>query len=226
MFDAIRSPSPSSEQELISNAHALAGLTLEQIAQSNGVEFPQDVRSEKGFTGQFIEALLGASAGSAALPDFPDLGIELKTIPIDLNGKPLESTYVSVVPMRSDLELNWQQSVVRAKLNKVLWMPIVGAKGSSYRSRIIGTGLLWQPNEHEQAILQQDWEDTMEKVSLGQFGQLNARFGEALQVRPKAANSRVTTDVFDGEGNQAKTLPRGFYLRPNFTQSILQRLSY
>lgn len=46
-----------------------------------------------------LELYLGAMAGSKPEQDFPELGIELKTIPVDAAGKPLETTFVCVAPL-------------------------------------------------------------------------------------------------------------------------------
>jgi DNA mismatch repair protein MutH len=63
----------------------------------------------------------------------------------------------------------------------------------------------------------------MDLIVLGQYGKLNARMGEILQVRPKAANSRVLTNATDADGEHSQTLPRGFYMRPQFTQGLVDR---
>jgi len=44
-----------------------------------------------------------------------------------------------------------------------------------------------------------------------------------MQLRPKAANSKVKTQAFDKNGKPFMTLPRGFYLKINFTQALLHR---
>ena len=58
------------------------------------VAIPANLQRHKGWPGMLIEKWLGASAGSKPQQDFPELGIELKTIPIDANFSPLETTYV------------------------------------------------------------------------------------------------------------------------------------
>ena len=63
----------------------------------------------------------------------------------------------------------------------------------------------------------------MEYVALGRLEEISARHGELLQIRPKAANARALGSTTDPEGKPAQTLPRGFYLRSSFTNSILQQ---
>ncbi|NVJ59042.1 MAG: DNA mismatch repair endonuclease MutH [Gammaproteobacteria bacterium] len=216
---------PSSEQELLCRAERIAGKTLGELANTYASQIPSNLLFEKGWVGQFCEKLLGASAGSLPEPDFPQLGIELKTIPIDSSGRPLESTYVSVVPMSATGE-TWETSVVFHKLSKVLWLPIMSEKPLSIEQRVVGMPIMWQPNPEQLELIRMDWEEALEKIMLGDHGALNAKFGEVLQVRPKAAHSRVLTEAVGPEGHTVKTLPRGFYLRPSFTQNILRQLTY
>ncbi|WP_246128499.1 DNA mismatch repair endonuclease MutH [Pleionea sediminis] len=217
---------PKTTKELMTRAESLAGFKLSNIAEKYAAQLPETLKLEKGWIGQFIEFILGASSGSLPQPDFPNLGIELKTIPIDETGKPLESTYVSVVHLINNQGETWENSLVKRKLNHVLWVPIISTKNLAIKDRVVATPLLWQPTPEQEATLRSDWEETMEKVMLGELGQLNSRFGQALQVRPKAANSKILTDAIGSDGEVIKTLPRGFYLRSNFTHSILKSLSY
>ena len=78
--------SPSTIDELLDRAEALAGLTLGELAQSENIRVPNDFKREKGWSGQLLELALGAEAGSKAQQDFANIGVELKTIPIDVNG--------------------------------------------------------------------------------------------------------------------------------------------
>ena len=208
-------------QQLLDKAQSLAGYTLGELAAKYQAQVPAHLLREKGWIGQFIEYLLGAKSGSLAQPDFPELGIELKTIPIDRYGRPLESTYVSVVPLNNLTGLNWHNSVVRHKLMHILWLPIIAEKTMPIEQRQIATPFLWQPSAQQQQLLQQDFEDVIETVAMGKIDQIDARFGELLQVRPKAANSKALTEAIGPNGETILTLPRGFYLRPQFTGSIL-----
>ncbi len=217
---------PSSEQQLMLRASALAGLTLGELADWAGVAVPQDFRREKGWTGQLIERWLGAEAGSRPEQDFPELGIELKTVPIDALGKPLETTYVCFAPLTGIAGQRWEQSNVRHKLARVLWLPVEGSRDIPPGQRRVGAPVLWSPNTDELLLLQQDWEELMDMISLGQVEQITARVGQVLQLRPKAANGKALTQAIGSHGQPIQTRPRGFYLRKNFTQNILLQHLY
>ncbi len=214
---------PTTIIELKERAKQIAGLTIGELADQHQAHIPTDLKREKGWQGQFIESCLGADAGNLSEPDFSKIGVELKTLPIDFSGRVQESTYISVVNINNHQGLTWENCATKHKLSHVLWVPIARIKDQPLENSRIATPFLWQPNQHEASQLKQDWEEVMDLIVLGQYGQLNAKMGEILQVRPKAANSRVLTDATDSEGNYSQTLPRGFYMRPQFTQSLLDQ---
>ena len=214
---------PTSEQELLDRCYQLAGLTLAELAAMHRIELPVDLRREKGIVGQLLEVALGASAGSKAEPDFPHLQIELKTIPVDEQGRPLESTYVCVAPMTGFTVERFEDSWVYRKLSRVLWVPVLASRQIPLHQRVIGRAFLWQPTEQELAILRQDWEELMELLRLGKLSHIKGQHGTALQLRPKGANSQARTNALDEDGATVQALPRGFYLKTSFTSALLQR---
>ncbi|GAM54315.1 DNA mismatch repair endonuclease mutH [Vibrio ishigakensis] len=214
-------PSPATEQELLIRAHHLTGYTLGELAQELGITPPKDLRRDKGWVGQLIERHLGAEAGSRPEQDFLHLGIELKTIPLSHSGAPLESTFVSVAPLTGISGLKWEECHVRQKLSRVLWIPVEGEREIPLSDRHVGVPLLWSPNQEQEQLLRNDWEELMEMIVLGRIHEISARHGEVMQIRPKAANSKALTDAFGESGKSIKTLPRGFYLRSSFTKQIL-----
>lgn len=213
---------PKSEKELLTRARQLAGLTLADLATKFNQAIPKDTLHAKGWIGQLVETTLGATASSLAEPDFQLIGIELKTLPLTNSGKPKESTYVCTVPLTNLHEQEWATCWLKRKLQRVLWLPLEADKRIPLAERHIGNAILWSPSEAEARQLQQDWEELMELVCLGKLDQITSHMGRYLQIRPKGANAKSLTTTLDEEGNTIQTLPRGFYLRPEFTQKIIQ----
>jgi DNA mismatch repair protein MutH len=168
--------------------------------------------------------VLGASAGSRAEPDFVRLGIELKTIPLDANGKPKESTFVCSISLAAMADTDWERSTVLKKLSKVLFVPVEAASKTPLRDRRVGRAYLWTPNADELRLLRTDWERLAEMIAAGDVEHITGHFGEVLQVRPKAPHGRSRRRAPDEEGAVQWTMPRGFYLRPAFTGAVLARL--
>lgn len=211
---------PQNLEQLQQRCQQLAGLTIGTIAQQLDVNIPSNLLHAKGWVGQLLEIYLGASANNQALPDFPELGIELKTIPVDKNLKPLESTYVCTV-QTNNMALSWHDSWVYNKLKHVLWVPVIASPEIAIINRQILTPIFWQMPAEIEAILRTDWEELMDMLQLGYAKQLTAKFGTYLHIRPKAANSRVLVNYTDADGYQTKIVPKGFYLRSDFTKLIL-----
>ena len=130
---------------------------------------------------------------------------------------------LSLAPLIQNSGVNWQNSHVRHKLSRVLWIPIEGSRSIPLAERHIGTPILWQPSEQQERQLQRDWEELMDYIVLGQLDKINARLGEVLQLRPKGANSKSLTKGIGKHGEIIDTLPLGFYLRKAFTHEILQQ---
>ncbi|MDB1123057.1 DNA mismatch repair endonuclease MutH [Vibrio algarum] len=216
-------PEPKTEAELLQRARDIAGLSFFELAETANMIVPANLKRDKGWVGQLLEWHLGAVAGSKPQQDFLDLGIELKSIPIGHTGKPLETTFVCVAPLIGVHGLTWEKSHVRQKLSKVLWIPVEGEREIPLAARKVGSPILWSPNDEEENALQQDWEELMEMIVLGQVEKITAKHGEVMQLRPKAANSRVFTEAYGATGKSIKTTPRGFYLRTQFTNQIIKR---
>jgi DNA mismatch repair protein MutH len=215
-------PPPCDEAELLARARGLAGHSLAELAARAGVALPLEPRRAKGFAGALVERLLGASAGSASAPDFAAIGIELKTIPLDVHGRPRESTFVCCAALREIAETEWESSGVARKLARVLWLPIEADRALAYGARRIGSPRLWSPSSAERAALRADWEELAARIARGEGDRLSARIGRCSQMRPKAANARVLGRGVDEHGVPTWTPPRAFYLRASFTAEIFK----
>lgn len=215
---------PQSIDELFQRAAALAGRTFADLAAETGLQVPKDLRRDKGWVGQLLELQLGATAGSKPTQDFPELGVELKTLPVTPEGEPLETTFVCTAPLVNIQGVQWVTSNVRNKLQQVLWLPIDGRREVPLAERVVGSAFLWIPSEQEEALLRSDWEEHMDRIALGQVESITARQGEAMQIRPKAADGSALTEAIGPEGTIIEVRPRGFYLKKDFTRQILQRM--
>lgn len=209
------------EQDLLKRVQAIAGLSVAELARQLSIEPPVDLRRAKGWTGMLIETALGCSAGPTPMQDFPELGVELKTLPISCSGQVLETTYVCYCDVNPPYATHFTASNVFNKLQRVLWLPIVAERHLTLEQRTIATGFIWCPSNRQNAVLERDWMYIMEQIGSGMVDTVSSRLGDYLHVRPKAANGQVTVRTIDYDGELAQTRPRGFYLRKSFTQWIL-----
>jgi DNA mismatch repair protein MutH len=207
--------------DLLARARALEGRRLDEIAAALGLPFVVGLHG-KGRAGQLVERALGATGGAAAVPDFPALGVELKTVPIGPGGAPRESTYVCTLPLAGADRAEWATSWVRRKLGCVLWVPIVRSAAEGAGGPRVGRAVLWRPTAEQEAVLAADFDEIVGLVGAGNVEALDAKVGRWLQARPKAAHGRVRTLAFGPDDERIAALPRGFYLRARFTAAILR----
>ncbi|NOY93094.1 MAG: DNA mismatch repair protein MutH [Deltaproteobacteria bacterium] len=213
---------PKDLASLRARAHDLAGRSLAELAAAESWDLPPDLRRHKGFVGRLLEAALGAPGDSAEGPDFAQLGVELKTLPIKASGRPAESTFVCRAQLARMPELDWEQSNVRQKLAHVLFVPIESE--GELASRRVGCAFEWIPSAAEEAQMRADYEEAAEILARAELEKLTAHLGQVLQLRPKAASGREVT-LGPGDDAHAWTRPRGFYLRARFTAGLLAQLS-
>jgi DNA mismatch repair protein MutH len=205
-------------------ARALEGRSLGEIGAALGSPVAALAgRHTKGLAGTLVERALGASAGSAAEPDFPALGVELKTIPVDGRGRVRESTFVCTIALGRIADEPWERSWLRRKLACVLWVPVDGTDAVALAERRIGHPILWRPDADEEAALRADFEALAGQIGVGAVEGLTAHEGQVLQVRPKGRDGRARTAAVGPDGELLSAVPRGFYLRASFTSALLGR---
>ena len=213
---------PRDEEELRGRLERLRGRTLSDLAAALGATVPTELRRSKGFAGQLLEKALGAAAASSKGPDFPHLGIELKSVPVDASGRPLQSTFVASLELGS-FDRRWESSGVRKKLQRVAWVSIEAAPRTPLGDRRLIEARLWSPSAAEEAALRDDYEEIVELIDEGFGAQVTGHLGASLQLRPKGRNAADLRWALDEEGAPSRTAPRAFYLRPAFTAGLLTR---
>lgn len=206
---------------MLQRSEKIEGLTFSQLASFLKLQIPPDPKTRKGWVGQAVEYALGVTAKNQALPDFNELGIELKTLPVNHLGKPQESTFITSISLLKVFQETWETSLCYGKLRRVLWIPIEGDKSISFAKRRIGRAILWSPDTEQVRVLRNDWQLLTNLIVTGKLHELSASMGQYLQIRPKCANSKSLCHAFNEDGRKVLTLPRGFYLRSSFTNLIL-----
>lgn len=203
---------PRTVSELLSRARELSGARVADLAAREAFAVDGDAVRTKGKVGELLERALGAT-GSGAEMDFPDLGVEMKTVPLE-GGKSAESTFVCALSLMDAERAEWATSWVRKKLSRVLWVPV-------HDRERIGEVVLWSPTPEQEAALKDDFDEIVGRIAIGDIEDLSAHVGRWLQLRPKAATGSVRTAAPGRDGELVSTVPRGFYLRAKFVFALL-----
>lgn len=190
---------------------------MPEVARMLGVALPPDPRRAKGFVGQLAERALGGTVDGSAAPDFVELGIELKTLPVDPRGRVSESTFVCTAPVADAAEARWETSRVRAKLARVLFLVV-----ERDAPRRFGAAFLWSPTPEQEAVLRADWEELTGTIGAGSIEEVDASLGRWLQLRPKGANAQARVKAYDADGAPFWAPGKGFYLRAELTRALAE----
>ena len=210
---------------LLAHARALVGVELSELADALGLPVPVGQVRTKGWSGQVLEHELGVAAGGARGPDFAALGVELKTVPVRESLEPLESTAVCQIDPVAIAGESWESSYVREKLARVLFVALaVPAGARSVGERRVAAVSLWSPDPGEDRALRDDFDlFVREYYRRGRAAEITGHLGVVLQVRPKGRDAADLRDAYDPAGRPTRVGKHGFYLRPGFVASILQR---
>jgi len=208
---------PATLDELLARARALAGLSVDELADRVGFSVDGAAVRTKGKVGELLERALGATGGSAAELDFPQLGVELKSVPVGEDGRPLESTFVCAFGLMDAERASFETSWLRRKLSRVLFVPVKESEGA----RRIREPVLWSPTEEQERALKDDFDEIVGRIAIGDIEGLSAHVGKYMQLRPKAASGSVRTSAPGRDGELVSTVPRGFYLRARFVGALL-----
>jgi DNA mismatch repair protein MutH len=209
---------------LLAHARALVGVELGEIAEGLGLPVPSGTVRTKGWSGQILERELGAAAGGVRGPDFAELGVELKTVPVDAGLLPRESTAVCQIDPITIAADSWESSYVRAKLRQVLFVALqVAPDDDSVGARRVAAVRLWSPDAREERALRDDFDLFVRGYfRRGRADEISGHLGQVLQVRPKGRNARDLRAGYDAQGRPTRVGKCGFYLRPGFVAAILQ----
>ena len=212
-------------EALLAHARALVGVELSELADTLGLPVPVGNVRTKGWSGQVIEQELGAAVGGARGPDFAELGVELKTVPVDEDLVPLESTAVCQIDPVAIAAESWDTSYAREKLASVLFVALaVPPAARSVGDRRVAAVRLWSPDADEARALREDFELLVRGYyRQGRAAEITGHLGTVLQVRPKGRDADDLRDGYDAAGRPARIGKQGFYLRPAFVARILRR---
>jgi DNA mismatch repair protein MutH len=215
-------------EALLGHARALVGITLADLADAMGLPVPVGTVRTKGWPGQIIERELGAGEGGVRGPDFAALGVELKTVPVDPDLTPRESTAVCQIDPVTISGESWETSYVRRKLARVLFVALeVRDEARDVGERRVSAVRLWSPSPAEDLVLRADFELFVRGFfRVGRAAEITGHHGVALQVRPKGRNAADVRSAYGPDGAPVRIGKSGFYLRPSFVGPIVRGLSF
>ncbi len=219
---------PQSMEVLLQRLKHIMGRSIAELSALAQLQVPLSSSSAKGYVGQLIELFLGSTAHNLPGPDFIKLGVELKTMPVGYDLMPQESTFVCSADISAKSFIPFTQSDLYHKLKHVLFVLIfaprnsTGSASNSIGQRRVLGYFFFKPNQQQLGQLEADYNEFNEIIFAGRAHEIDASYGNLVQLRPKGMSGKDVVPIYDSEGHLTFTRPRGYYLRTSFTRNLMQ----
>ncbi|PWK29031.1 DNA mismatch repair endonuclease MutH [Arcicella aurantiaca] len=181
---------------------------------------------KKGASGLIVETLLGIKNNNNADADIPEIGCEVKILPIQKNRngevKVKEPTQIQMINYFEVANEKWETAKIRKKITLTFWIVYLAKENSKSLNqddyKIIDY-FIDHPNEYKLQIFQRDWEAIQSYIINGLSDKLSCSMGEYIEPKTKGANNQDVTNAPDGKGGILKARRRAFYFKKKYTNS-------
>lgn len=199
------------------------GKTIEQIKSELKLE-RENMR--KGASGLIVENLLGIKNNNLSDADIPEIGCEIKVLPIQKNRngtiKAKEPTQIQMINYFKVVDETWETAKVRKKIKLTFWIIYLAKENSKSlhqnEYKIIDY-FIDHPNELKMEIFREDWESIQDYIKKGWADKLSCSMGKYIEPKTKGANNKDVTNAPDGMGGILKARRRAFYYKKYYTNN-------
>ncbi len=199
------------------------GKTIGQIKTELNIEREH---MKKGASGLIVENLLGIKNNNLADADIPEIGCEIKILPLQKNKngdiKAKEPTQIQLINYFEVAEETWDNAKLRKKINLTFWVVYLAKENGSTLNqedyKIIDY-FLDHPDSSKMDIFKNDWELIQKYIIDGSADKLSCSMGEYIEPKTKGKNNKDLTDAPDGKGGVSKARRRAFYYKKNYTNT-------
>lgn len=179
---------------------------------------------QKGTAGLVVENILGVKNNSRPDADIPEIGCEIKILPLQINKngqiKAKEPTAIQVINYMEVAKETWDTARIRSKINITFWVVYL-AKKAGYSlvqdDYVIVDCFLDHPCDSKVEIFKKDWTDIQDYIIRGDADKLSCSMGIYIEPKTKGRDSQDKTDAPDGNGAVIKVRRRGFYFKKRYT---------
>ncbi|QJC34685.1 hypothetical protein GJT95_02050 [Enterobacteriaceae endosymbiont of Donacia crassipes] len=178
---------------------------------------------DKGIIGKLIEYYLtGEKQNNKLNQDIPYLGIEIKTITVNLKNKILNDCFICSFPLLIKKSLSFYKNQLYKKISKILWIPIITKNiNTPMLKKKIGNPFFWEPSIKDKIKLNNDWNNLIKLLIMGQLKNINYYNGYMLIVKNKS-NKKQLTKTIDQNGKFLYISPKAFYFKKKYLSSLLK----
>lgn len=182
---------PTDKESIIEYAQVLIGSTLRNHIEAEAIDDPH---RRKGSFGNAVEEyyfMYGPNSDSE--PDFAEVGLELKTTPLEKNKRgeysAKERLVLSMIDYMNVVDETFETSSVLHKAEDILLISYLYDKDKDPLDYTIEVVSEWGIPEEDLPIIKKDWETVVDKVREGKAHEISGSDTLYLEACTKAANS-------------------------------------
>ena len=201
------------------------GKTIGQIKDELDIKRNKMV---KGASGLIVENLLGIQNNNRDEADIPEIGCEIKILPLQKNRngeiKAKEPTAIQMINYMEVPQETWETAKLRNKINLTFWVVYLAKKDGKALQQdeyVIVDYFLDHPTDVQNGIFKKDWEEIQKFIIEGRADQLSCRMGTYLEPKTKGNNNQDKTHAPDGKGGTIMARRRAFYYKKNYTNTAI-----
>lgn len=201
------------------------GKTIGQLKAELGIERDKMV---KGASGLIVENLLGIRNNNRDEADIPEIGCEIKILPLQRNRngdiKAKEPTAIQMINYMEVSQETWETAKLRNKINLTFWVAYLAKKDGvalNQNDYVIVDYFLDHPTDVQNGVFRQDWEEIRRYIVEGRADRLSCSMGVYLEPKTKGANNRDKTQAPDGRGGTLMARRRAFYYKKHYTNTAI-----
>lgn len=200
------------------------GKTIRQIKEA--LLIGDKCRMKKGASGLIVENLLGIENNNRDEADLPQIGCEIKILPLQKNKdgsiKAKEPTAIQMINYCEVAKETWETAKIRNKINLTFWVVYLAKVNGERKQQddyVIVDYFLDHPSDLQNAVFKTDWEEIQSYIKRGDADKLSCGMGIYLEPKTKGTNNQDKTDAPDGKGGIIRARRRAFYYKKNYTNT-------
>ena len=183
-------------------------------------------KKKKGASGLIVENLLGVENNNRDEADLPQIGCEIKILPLQKNKdgsiKAKEPTAIQMINYCEVAKETWETAKIRNKINLTFWVVYLAKVDGERKQQddyVIVDYFLDHPSDLQNSVFKTDWEEIQSYIKRGDADKLSCSMGIYLEPKTKGANNQDKTDAPDGKGGIIRARRRAFYYKKNYTNT-------
>lgn len=207
-------------ESIVNFAKRLVGHSLRDLISCDNIP----IYLGKGKLGQLVEEhYFNYSCNSLSEPDFHEVGIELKTVPLKIvrDGKLVakERLVLSMIDYMEEYKNDFENSKVVKKASKLLLLFYLHDSDKDDVDLLFKHVVLWEFPETDLQIIKQDWNTIIDKIRQGKAHELSEGDTLYLGACTKSTNSSIRRKQ---PYSDILAKPRAFSLKQKYVNHILE----